>query len=204
MEQLEQIKKELKEILSETRYEHSIRVMEKAEELAKIHGVDVEKAKLCGLTHDIAKEMTVQENFEYLKKNKISIDRVQRKNIKLLHGKIGADLVKKKYHFPLDMQKAIEYHTTTNPHMDKLAKIIYIADKIEEGRTSPKRDLEIEREMAKQNLDDTMIYIINESVVHMLKQEKLIHPKCIETRNKLLSEKKKQERKKEKIKQKRK
>lgn len=195
MEQLEKIKKELKEMLSEKRYTHSLGVMKTAEELAKIHGVDVEKAKLCGLTHDIAKEMTVQDNFNYIRQNKIRIDRVERKNIKLLHGKIGADLVKKKYHFTTDMQKAIEYHTTTHPQMDKLAKIIYIADKIEEGRNSPKRELEIERKMAKEDLDETMIFIINESVSHMLKKDKIIHPKCIETRNRLISERKKHEKK---------
>ena len=43
-----------------------------------------------------------------------------------------------------------------------------------------------------------MVFIINESVSHMLKNGKIIHPKCIETRNKLLLEKKKQERKNEK------
>ena len=41
MEKIEQIKKELKNMLSEKRYIHSIGVMEMASELAKIYNVDI-------------------------------------------------------------------------------------------------------------------------------------------------------------------
>ena len=46
MELIDKIKQELKESLSEKRYIHSLGTMERAEELAKIYGVDVEKARL--------------------------------------------------------------------------------------------------------------------------------------------------------------
>ena len=55
LELIEKIKKDLKNMLSEYRYNHSIGVMNKAIELAKIYGVDEDKAALAGLTHDIAK-----------------------------------------------------------------------------------------------------------------------------------------------------
>ena len=45
-------------MLSEKRYMHSVGVMRKAEQLAKKYGIDVNKAKLAGLAHDIAKEMS--------------------------------------------------------------------------------------------------------------------------------------------------
>ena len=133
MELIEVIKKDLKETLSEKRYEHCLGVMKKAEELAKIHGADVEKARICGLAHDIAKEMTVEESLEYAKKNNVEIDEVEKINTGLLHAKIGADIVKKKYGFSLDMQEAVKYHATANKNMDLLAKIIYVADKTEES-----------------------------------------------------------------------
>lgn len=68
MELIDKIKQELKESLSEKRYIHSLGTMERAEELAKIYGVDIEKARLAGLTHDIAKEMTKEESCNTLKK----------------------------------------------------------------------------------------------------------------------------------------
>ena len=73
MEDIEKIKEDLKQILSERRYEHSIGVMNMAEELAKIYKVDIEIAKIAGLLHDNAKEMTKEEMFKYVEENNIEI-----------------------------------------------------------------------------------------------------------------------------------
>ena len=104
----------------------------------------------------------------------------------MLHGKIGADIAKKKFKFDEQMQKAIIYHTTTDPEMDMLAKIIYVSDKVERGRTSERRDIEKEREMAKKDIDEAVIYIINININRLMEKGKIIHPKSIKTRNKLL------------------
>ena len=66
MENIEKIKKDLKQVLSERRYEHSIGVMNMAEEFAKIYKVDIETAKIAGLLHDNAKEMTKEEMLKYV------------------------------------------------------------------------------------------------------------------------------------------
>ena len=121
MELIEKIKQDLKQNLSEKRYIHSIGVMEMSEELAKIYNVDVETAKIAGLLHDIAKEMPKEEMLKYVKENNIEITEVESINVGILHGKIGADLAKKKYNVSEQIQKAIEYHTTTHPDMDTLA-----------------------------------------------------------------------------------
>ena len=186
MEEIEQIKKELKNRLSEKRYRHSIGVMEMAMELAKIYNVDVEAAQIAGLLHDNAKEMTDEEMLQYVKNNNIQISETEKNSIQLLHGKIGADIAKKKYGASEEIAKAIEYHTTTNPNMDTLAKIIYISDKIELNRKTEKYDIEAERKLAKENLDKTMLLIINDVTKFLIEQDKLIATESIETRNKLL------------------
>ena len=66
--QLEQIREEVKHILSEKRYKHSLGVEKRAAELGAIYGVDIEKAKLAGITHDIAKEMTKEEMKEAVRR----------------------------------------------------------------------------------------------------------------------------------------
>ena len=91
MSLLEEVEKYAKETLSEKRFSHSIGVMNMAEELAVLYGVDVEKAKICGLAHDIAKEMSKEEALAYVEENNIEIDEVEKINTSLLHGKIGAD-----------------------------------------------------------------------------------------------------------------
>ena len=155
-------------------------------ELAKLYNADVETAKIAGLLHDIAKEMTPEEKIQYVNDNNIVIDDVERINTPILHGKIGADIARKKYGVNEQIQKAIEYHTTTDPNMDIIAKILYVADKIELNRKSEDYDIKYERDLAKKDLDETVIYIINSNIKSLINKGKLIHPRSIETRNRLL------------------
>ena len=157
-----------------------------AMELAKIYNVDVESAQIAGLLHDNAKEMTDEEMLQYVKENNIKVSETEKNSIKLLHGKIGADIAKKKYGVSEEIAKAIEYHTTTNPNMDTLAKIVYVSDKIELNRKTEKYDVEVERKIAKESLDKAMLLIINDVTKYLIDQNKLIAIESIETRNKLL------------------
>ena len=189
-ELLQKINQDIKEKLSEKRYNHSVGVMKKAEELAKIYNVDVNKAKLVGLSHDIGKELSKEEKLQYAKDNNIEIDDIEKVNVGLLHGKIGADICKKRYGFTKDMQDAIKYHTTGNGNMDLLSKILFVADKIEEGRSykdeQKMKDLERVREIAKENIDEAVLYSIDESLVFTIQKRELIHPDSIATRNAIL------------------
>lgn len=189
-EMLQKIDKDIKQELSEKRYQHSLGVMKKAEELAEIYGVDVNKAKLVGLAHDIGKELSEEEKLRYTKENQIEVDEIEKINIGLLHGKIGADICKKRYDFTKEMQDAIQYHTTGNENMDLLAKIIFVADKIEDGRNykdeKKKESLLRVREIASRNIDEAVLYEIDESLVYTMQKKKLIHPDSISTRNKII------------------
>lgn len=186
MKLIEKIKLDLKEILSERRYIHSLGVMEMAGELAKIYNIDVETAMVAGLLHDNAKEIPINDILEYAKKNNIEITEFEKANPSLLHGKIGADIAKKKYGVSEQIQKAIIYHTTTNVNMDTLAKIVYVSDKIELTRKSDSYDIETERKVAKTNLDKAMILIIDNTTKHLIDGNKQIAVESIETRNKIL------------------
>lgn len=189
-ELIKRIDEDLKRALSEKRYTHSVGVMKKAVELAKIYGEDQNKAKLIGLAHDIAKELSKEEKLKYAKENGIEIDEIEAINVGLLHGKIGADICKKKYGFTEDMQKAIEYHTIGNRDMDTLAKILFVADKTEENRkyknVEKQDELEKARELAKNNLDKAVVYEIDMSLEYTLGKNELIHPEGIYTRNKII------------------
>lgn len=189
-ELLNKIDNDLKKVLSEKRYNHSTGVMKKAEELAKIYKIDVNKAKLVGLAHDIGKELSKEEMLEYARKNNIEVDSVEEVNVGLLHAKIGADICKKKYGFSQDMQNAIKYHTVGNENMDLLAKIIYVADKIEDGRTykdeEKMKELQVVRDLATKDINKALVYEIDSSITYTIQKHKLIHPDSILTRNMLL------------------
>lgn len=178
---LEEINQDIKNTLSEKRYYHSIGVMKKAEELAKKYHVDVDKARLVGLAHDIAKQIPPNEKLEYVKEHHIEIDEIEKINVELLHAKIGADICKNKYGFTQDMQDAIRYHTTGSPEMDDLAKVILIADKTEEGRGNI--DREKIKELEEKGLNAELVYLIDRSILYTINKGGLIHPDSIYTRN---------------------
>lgn len=189
-ELLQKINQDIKQELSEKRYNHSIGVMKKAEELAKLYKININKAKLVGLAHDIGKELSKEDKLKYVKKNNIEIDEIEKINVGLLHGKIGADICKKRYDFTEDMQDAIKFHTTGNKDMDLLAKIIFVADKIEEGRSykdkNKMQELELIREAAKENIDEAMLCLLDSSIIYTMQKKNLIHPDSISTRNQLI------------------
>ena len=178
---------DLKNILSEKRYTHSLGVMKEAKLLAKIYGIDEETARLTGLAHDIAKEMTKEEQLKYIKENNIQIDEIEMRNAKLLHGKIGAHITGKKYGFTQEMQDAIKYHTTAKKNMNMLEKIIYVADKIEENRTY--EGIEELRELAKKDIDKCIIKLLDNAIKSNINKEVLIHPDSVIARNALIIEK---------------
>ena len=132
--------------------------------------------------------MTPEELLKYVDDNNIKISEVERINTKILHGKIGADIAKKKYGVSKEIQEAIEYHTTTNPNMTTLDKIVFVADKIELNRKSATYDIESERELAKKDLDGAVIFIINSNITSLIQKDKLINEESIQTRNKLMIE----------------
>lgn len=182
----EEIESDVKSVLSEYRFIHSLGVAKKAIELAKIYGVQEEIAKKVGIAHDIAKEMTDEEMIEYAKANNIRIDEIETVKPSLLHGKIGADIAAKKFGFTQDMINAIKWHTTGRENMSMLEKIIYVADKTEENRKGTRFNLEKSRELSTQNIDETLIFLMNEFITYNVKNEWLIHPETIKARNDLL------------------
>ena len=184
----EQINEDVKKRLREKRYIHSIGVMEMAEELAKYYKLDTKRARLTGLAHDIAKHMTLEEVDAYTKQYNIKLDELEKANNQLIHAKIGADICKREYNFDEQMSNAILYHTTGHPNMDLMAKIIFIADKIEKTRSY--EGVEELRKLAFIDIDSAIIKIIDFTTKKCINEEKLIHPNSIETRNKLLLGKK--------------
>ena len=68
---VEEIKKDLESLLSEYRYNHCLRVGETAKDLAKHYNLNEEEAYLAGLTHDIAKEFTMEENEQFIKEHNL-------------------------------------------------------------------------------------------------------------------------------------
>ncbi len=164
---LDMIRENIKMLLKEARYQHSLGVEEVACDLALIHGYNMEKASVAGILHDCAKNMTDQQLVMECEKNHIPISDIERKCGFLLHGKVGAILANEMFGIEdKEILDAITYHTTGRPGMTLLEKIIFTADYIEPYRRPLPRINEI-RENAYSNLD-LAIYMILENTLYYL------------------------------------
>ena len=187
--EFEKIRKDIEQILTKERYEHSLGVAKRAEVLAKIYNQDVQKARLVGIAHDIAKQMKKEDAYKYAKQHNIELDEIEINEPALLHSKIGARICIEKYNFTNDMAQAIIYHTTGNINMNTFDKIIFLADKTEEGRTNPEQE-ELKK-IADKNLDEGILYSLRYSLKYTINKQRLVHPDSIHLMNKLIIEKNK-------------
>lgn len=184
--ELEQIQNEIKKRLSEKRYYHSVCVMERCEELARKFDFDIDIAKKVGISHDIAKELTDEEKLEYCERNNIEVDEMERKNISILHAKIGAHMVKELFGFDDKMSYAIKAHTTGLPQMDMISKILFIADRTSKERNFP--DIDYLNNLLEKDINQAVLYILDKKIELQLTKKSNIHINTVITRNELLKE----------------
>lgn len=146
----------VKSMLSERRYKHSLNVAKLAKELAFYHGVDEEKAYVAGLLHDITKEFDDNWQDECLIKHHDEVKLKAPRKIK--HSYTAKYYLQDEFNIDdEDILDAVYNHTICMSDK-KLSKIIYIADKREEGRKLDNAPVEL----AKRDLDAGYSQVFNE------------------------------------------
>ena len=182
---IEEMKIYLKENLMESRYTHTLGVVETAKKLASLNEVDEKKAEIAALAHDIAKNKTIYELKDILEKNNVKLTYDEEQNQELWHSMVGPILAKEV--FKIEDEKilsAMRWHTTGKENMSKLDKIIYIADMIEPNRKFPGVD-NLRRECFK-DLDNGVLQGLNHTIKYLLSKEVPIDINSIKARNYLL------------------
>lgn len=180
---IEKIKNDLKNNLSQFRYEHSIRVAESARSLAEHYNINAEKAYIAGLVHDIAKEFSSEENEKWVEKYKLPKELLAPKFKDIIHADIGAVVVKELYGFDDEICNAIKYHTVGNISMSLFDKVIFVADIIGRKISNPQID-EI-REFAYQDIDKAIKQILINQKKMLESSGKNFHPNALELLNSL-------------------
>lgn len=185
---LKEMKDLLKKEIKQSRFEHSINVMNTAIALAEIWGCDAQKAAVAGLLHDCAKEIKGSEAVEMCEKFDIKLDDITRDQTVLLHGPIGAKLACDKYKvYDREITDAISCHTTGCTGMSMLDKIIFLSDFIEPKRSF--RGVEKARKLSKTNIDEAVLYCLNNSIMHLISNNSRIHCNTLNARNYMLEHK---------------
>ena len=173
---LKLLQKQMKEALSEDRYEHTIGVMYTAESLAMRYGIDMTKAAVAGLLHDCAKCIPNAQKLKMCKKNDIEISEMEAKNPSLLHAKLGAFLAEEVYGVKdPEILSAINWHTTGKPDMSMLDIIIYMADYIEPNRDKAPNLKEI-RKLCFENIEEALYQVLEGTLNYLGNRPDMIDP----------------------------
>lgn len=173
---LKKIKKKLKNELDESRYEHTIGVMDTAACLAMRYGADLTQALVAGLLHDCANCIPNDKKLKLCRKNGIEVTPFEEKAPFLLHAKLGAWMAEHEYHVSDPaILSAIACHTTGKPDMSLLDKIVFIADYIEPGRNKAPGLPEIRR-LSFTDIDQALIRILSDTLDYLASSNDPIDP----------------------------
>ncbi len=161
-----EIKSEIKKVMSEKKYLHSLRVEKCALSLAKKYKLNEKKISKAALLHDIG----------YFIGEKTA-------DIELSHARKSYEYCLEKGIKSNKILNAILYHTTGNEDMDIYAKVIFVADKIEEGRSY--KGVNDIRKMAYKDIDKAIIMIIENTDKYLKSKNKHIHVDTVRLYRKL-------------------
>lgn len=172
--QFEEMERKLRTSLKKSRYIHTQGVIAAARHLAQIHHYNEEKAAIAALLHDCAKYMPEEERVAYCESHGVDVNDAERTNLTLLHAKCGAVMAEEE--FGIENQEilhAIRVHTTGEPEMNLLDKIIFVADYIEPNRTHAP-NLEMLRALAETDLDRATALILSDTLDYLKKKGRTI------------------------------
>ena len=129
----------IRSYIKESRFLHSLEVAHLASRIAKIHGLDYQKAYIAGVLHDIAKGIDKDESLRLMKEfypEYLDIGAFA------YHQFLGEMLAKRDFGVvDEEILAAIKFHTTGRSDMNWLEKLIYASDKIEPTRGFDSSDL---------------------------------------------------------------
>lgn len=180
---IEDIQNKLRKNLKGSRFIHTLGVEYTSVCLAMKYEEDLEKAELAGLLHDCAKELPEKKMIKICRNHGEKISKMEFEQPFLLHGKAGACIAKDKFGIEDDViLNAIRYHTTGRPAMTLLEKIVFVADYIEPNRKKADRLPELRR-LAFENLDETVLQILEQTLDYLEKTGKQIDRHTMITRD---------------------
>lgn len=152
--------------VSERCYLHSLRTVIYAMKLNRNISLDRNKVFIAALLHDCAKEYEDYSSFDIPHDSK---------NTPVAHAFAGAIVARKQYGIEdKDILSAIYTHTTADRDMSKLAKLIYMADMLEEGRDYP--DVERLRELAQSDFEKGFVECLRRSYEYLIEKCTPIYP----------------------------
>jgi len=174
---IRRVEDEARESISLTRFLHSKHTALLAWDLCRrfrtaCPSLDPEIGYLTGIAHDLCKQLCDDEQIRLAKEYGGEITRLEKEKPSLLHGRACAVVLKKRFKVnDNEVLEAIAHHTEGHKDMGPLAKVLYIADKMEVSRV--KVDPALRKQILAGDTLDRIFISVLEQAVFTIRNRKL-------------------------------
>ncbi|MDR2576196.1 MAG: nicotinate (nicotinamide) nucleotide adenylyltransferase [Treponema sp.] len=174
---IQRIENEARANLNPARYFHSRHTALLAWDLCRrfrkdYPSLDPDLGYLVGIAHDLCKQTSDDEQIRLAKIYGGEISRIEKDKPSLLHGKACAVVLKDRFKVnDNEVLEAVAHHTEGHKDMGPLAKVVYIADKMEVSRV--KVDPALRKRILSGDTLDRILISVLEQAVSSLRNRKL-------------------------------
>ena len=168
--------------------EHVERAREVGRELAARHAVDQGLVDLAIAAHDLARGLNANRLLAEALHHDVNITLVERHSPMLLHGPVAARWLEQEGALTHDsVLQAVRWHTTGVPGMTRVAKVVFLADKLDPHKVAEYPYLQKVESLAAISVDEALLEHLDRVIEYLLGRKQMVHPASLELRNELVA-----------------
>lgn len=166
---------------------HIYRVRDVALELAVPHDIDLQQAELGALAHDVCRAVPGEDLLRMASELGVSVSDVEQDFPLLLHGPVGAELLRKEEDLSDEtLYEAVRWHSTAHASLDPLGKLIFLADKLDPQKAAVYSYQARLHDMALESLDLALLEFLSREMAKRVEGGGTVHPASVDARNSLI------------------
>ena len=166
---------------------HIYRVRDVALELAAPHNMDLQQAELGALAHDVCRAVPGEDLIRMASELDVPVSDVEQDFPLLLHGPVGAELLRKEEGLNDDiLYEAVRWHSTAHASLDPLGKLVFLADKLDPQKAAVYSYQAKLHDMALESLDLALLEFLSREMAKRIEGGGTVHPASVDARNSLI------------------
>ena len=166
---------------------HIYRVRDVALELAALHNIDLQQAELGALAHDVCRAVPGEDLIRMASELDVPVSDVEQDFPLLLHGPVGAELLRKEEDLNDDiLYEAVRWHSTAHASLDPLGKLVFLADKLDPQKAAVYSYQAKLHDMALESLDLALLEFLSREMAKRIEGGGTVHPASVDARNSLI------------------
>ena len=168
--------------------DHVERSREVGRELAIRHGVDARQVDIGIAAHDLARAVRKPVLLQEAERLGLQVSFVDRHQPLLLHGPVAAGWLSSDEDYSgVAVLESVQFHTTGHPGMGEIAKIVFLADKLDPWKVERASFLRRVEEIAQTDPDAAILHYLDKTIERLVSDGQMVHPMAIDFRNDLIS-----------------